>query len=587
MTASQAKLFSDIETPLPEWLPDETLFSLVSRTHVLSGSATPIRTSQVLFGRARRGAQHDFPGYLSYFESATRGVLGRASEIARKNSLLSFYRCFLSDGEEAEFAREMSEGDVAHLKFRLGLLTSRFRANHPLKACPECLKVDRIEYGWQYWHLGHQFPGVWICEKHSICLQECLLKSTGVERFGWVLPNESNLRTAIHLKLDANEHCTERAIRFAALIREVVAGSHQCRFDRNIAYLAYRRRLASMGFERGGRLLWGPLSAEFRAHLRELRLLPEFSSLEDSDPATRAYLSRLLRLPRARAHPLWHLLLVSWLFDDGSDFFRVLNADCGAPGLEEGAPEALGSVRAPDERRTRLVSRILDHGDSLRAASSAAGVDISTGMAWAAEEGISPKRRSKVLKADIRVRLESELRRGGDKTDLASQFGVSIQTITRTLLTTPGLHQQWTDARHEKRRGRYRRLWRLLCKRYPGAGVKLIRANAPAAYAWLYRNDRDWLNGNKPERVERTNNGLPDSVWSKRDDILSSKILMAANGLIQQGEAKRLFLWQLYQAVPGLRPMLRRLERLPRTRSAIELVLGWRCGSSVQPELFT
>jgi hypothetical protein len=46
------------------------------------------------------------------------------------------------------------EGDtLAHFKLRLGILTSRFRANHPLKACVVCMAADRNRFGWAYWHL--------------------------------------------------------------------------------------------------------------------------------------------------------------------------------------------------------------------------------------------------------------------------------------------------------------------------------------------------------------------------------------------------------------------------------------------------
>src|SRR3546814_14840989 len=61
----------------------------------------------------------------------------------------------------------MSGASVAHLKFRLGLLTSRFRANHPLKACPACMTKDLDDHQTTYWRLDHQFPGVWHCPVHG------------------------------------------------------------------------------------------------------------------------------------------------------------------------------------------------------------------------------------------------------------------------------------------------------------------------------------------------------------------------------------------------------------------------------------
>lgn len=51
-------------SPLLQWLPDETLFSLCSRHHRLWGHPHAWQTSLLLFGGRRTGAQHDFPGSL-------------------------------------------------------------------------------------------------------------------------------------------------------------------------------------------------------------------------------------------------------------------------------------------------------------------------------------------------------------------------------------------------------------------------------------------------------------------------------------------------------------------------------------------
>ena len=50
-------LFSEYQ--LLCWLPDETLFSLVSRHHQLWGHVTSAQTCQLIFGRARAGTHHD------------------------------------------------------------------------------------------------------------------------------------------------------------------------------------------------------------------------------------------------------------------------------------------------------------------------------------------------------------------------------------------------------------------------------------------------------------------------------------------------------------------------------------------------
>jgi len=157
---SPGQLFES--TPLLDWLPDETFFSLVSRNHNLWGHAVDWRTSLLLFGSRQAGIHHDLPNGIGVFAERTGNQLGTADEIVRERTLLKYYGRFLSNENEQEAVLALSGNTVAHLKFRLGLLTSRFRANHPLKACTSCMAADVLEHGWAYWHMEHQFPGVWI-----------------------------------------------------------------------------------------------------------------------------------------------------------------------------------------------------------------------------------------------------------------------------------------------------------------------------------------------------------------------------------------------------------------------------------------
>lgn len=141
---------------IPEWLPDESLFSLLSRIHQLWGYRYSWQTTRQLFGRRGVGYHHDFPGHLSVLVQRLGMPAFQASQLASHKTLLNYYRLFLPAEDEQGLASMMCDGHVAHLKMRLGIITSRFRANHPLKACPLCIRQDIAEYGWASWHLKHQ-----------------------------------------------------------------------------------------------------------------------------------------------------------------------------------------------------------------------------------------------------------------------------------------------------------------------------------------------------------------------------------------------------------------------------------------------
>jgi hypothetical protein len=65
------------------------------------------------------------------------------------------------------------------------LLTSRFRAHHPLKACEYCFVEDVRDHGWAYWHPQVQVtPRVW--SPRSVPLGHTVARPSRIGRFSLV-----------------------------------------------------------------------------------------------------------------------------------------------------------------------------------------------------------------------------------------------------------------------------------------------------------------------------------------------------------------------------------------------------------------
>ena len=157
----------DLPAFLPSWLPGETLYSLCSRYHHLSGNRLAADTCLQLFTAQDAGFLHDFPSHLESFVARTQGVLGSVDVLARRHTLLGFYTPFRRERDVTEAISVMASDSVQDLKFRLGLPSSRVGADHPLKGCPACIESDRRTEGVSYWHLEHQWPSVWVCREHD------------------------------------------------------------------------------------------------------------------------------------------------------------------------------------------------------------------------------------------------------------------------------------------------------------------------------------------------------------------------------------------------------------------------------------
>jgi Tn7-like transposition protein D/TniQ len=568
-----ADLFPRVDSLLP-WLPGETLFSLCSRHHRLWGHGLSSSSTEMMFGGTRLGTQHDFPSGLDGFVLRTEGQLGHAVEIARDRTMLRFYRPFLADGEIDHAIWTMRGPAVAHLKLRLGLLTSRFRANHPLKACVACMQADLSEHGWVYWHLVHQFPGVWMCPVHGEPLRMCQVKSTGVERFLWNLPADAEL---VNPWSASDDDQKAALLRLSSL---TVALVDTARLDGWLNVDAVQSALRARLRERGwltasGNARLTVAAADYLQHCSALRCPAELCSLPSTLEEAKAQIGRLIRPIRSGVHPIRLLVAIDWLFTGADDFLTPHAGITATDTVHISDGPGPSTVKAAsDLARRAQVFAMLNSGASATSAAKEVGIDVSTAMAWAATDGVQVQRRPKVLKADVRASLVRCLRKGMDKIDVAGAHGISIETITRLLHTEVGLHSAWKAAKAAKAQQHARSAWLKLLNDHSDLGVRVLRTMDPASYAWLYRNDRAWLFERAQVRAKESTSTRQSPVrWDERDQILSTELQRAVLVLADSARGKPLRLWQLYQAVPELKAKLNALERLPLTKRVIERAL--------------
>lgn len=310
-----------IQLPFLDWLQDETCFSLASRHHYLWGYPSSESTCELLFAHARGGVQHDLPNNLQTFVERTNGRVGDTGRVAREHTLLKFYQAFISAEDREDAVNCLAGSNVARLKLRLGILSSRFRASHPLKACPACINEDVRNVGWAYWHLRHQYPGVWVCTKHQQLLSQSVYKSTGLKRFNWLLPSCHLLQSAIEGQASVPDKTFALLWRLAQLIDEIVEGGAIRPLLASQLNEVYSGELARRGWvTHGGYLRLAQISSAFLEYAGPLGKVAEFARLPIDMDAAAMQLGRLLHPSRTGTHPLSHLLVIHWLFGSASTF---------------------------------------------------------------------------------------------------------------------------------------------------------------------------------------------------------------------------------------------------------------------------
>ena len=558
------------------WLPDETLFSICSRHHQLSKNYKPSTTCQQLFGHKTQGLAHDFPSRINYFVSATEGLLGTADEIIYRHSILPFYLALTPEHIKTSAIAAMRGEGIGHLRWTLGILTSRFRANHPLKACPQCLQSDVENYQAAYWHRSHQLPGVWICPIHSERLLASTIKSTGVERFFWCLPNADELESPFNQGEPNHTQGNELLLKLTQSSIALANLPESFSFHPTRLQQTYLNQLKDLGLVKESGLQIKPreLGVQFSNYAQVLRVTPELMALPNTSDEAITFARKMIA-PRGGTHPLRHLAWINWLFEGWDKFFCAYE---NFPEIISSKPDLSPSeVAIENPKKTELIRLLTNEGLSITAAAKRLEIDFGTAAAWATKAGIKVPTRPSKMTSEIRDEMIKALINGDEKEVIATNHDLSITTVTKLLSTEVGLSEAWHKARFRKAQETHRKVWRAVIFNNPNLGVKAVRVLEPAAFMWLYRHNREWLTEESAKLSKappRKNHSNVD--WDSRDEALAQQVKEMALKLFEENPHKRILLWMIYQRLPDLKAKLAKLERLPLTKSAITSALKYK-----------
>ena len=131
------------------------------------------------------------------------------------------------------------------------------------------------------------------------------------------------------------------------------------------------------------------------------------------------------------------------------------------------------------------------------------------------------------------------------------------------------------DPEWSRLRDRIRRVWIDLHESDPMLSTTKLRPRMEAEYAWLYRNDRDWIRAHS--------RGMPAAMrvlptprvdWVQRDREYTSKLMSTGNVLLSRGSGRPFTMTSLLKLVGSETTLRKHLHQLPNLREAIETLLA-------------
>ncbi|MCP2024269.1 UNVERIFIED_ORG: hypothetical protein J2Y76_005184 [Pseudomonas reinekei] len=528
-------------TALVRWLEDETFYSLCCRQHCFLGNLDTSSTLAWLFGAKCYAMAHDFPCNLSSLKSPAAACWGSPLSIIQEHTLLPMFCPFQSEERIQAAIKTMASPNLGAMKYSLGLLTGRFGAEHPLKACPICITEDRATHGVAYWHLSHQYPGITFCPVHGSLIRESTVNRQWSGTFRWALPSENHVIKGTVSPPTATVERTLKRLGAAAL--ELASYGHSAHFSPDSVRTVYKEAMHQLCVVPAEQVEAEASLAEFM-----LPLQPYFplSTLPTTPQKAAAFIAHMTRKPRSRYHPLKHLLFITWLFGGLRPFMNALDR------LED-APQDMTSVN------TQISNAPVEQSS------------IGNVVAHATIPSKTPK--PKKLIPQIRKSILNCLQNGDSKNYICSKYRVSICTVNRLLRAEP-LIQSARTKKQQKTSIRMRRAeWTRITNANPDAGPKEIRSLSPKTYHWLYRNDKDWF----LEKIRQMPSGRRGNYvninWADRDrelcnlvsDILLKNYDTSARKVLRRSD--------IFTLIPTLSRSLENRDRYPETRCLLKNIL--------------
>lgn len=517
------------------WLGDECFYSLCSRQHMFWANSSAQETLASLFECNIDTYSHDFPRNLNSLNKNAIAAWGSVEEIIDEHTIAPMFFPFQSTEHMSAHIEAMKSESLGSIKYKLGLITGRFGAEHPLKACSECIISDRCIHGVTYWHLSHQLPGVTICPIHNCVLRESKENRQWSKAFRWSTPSESILIENGYLAFDDDVFEALRNISDAATKLGNLQG--KARYEPELVAQVYGAALVRLGTSRREK---DAAAQGFAHYCSLLRKHPQFSSLSDSVMCAIAFTSQMTRKPRGYCHPLTHLVLISWLFGSIEVFINAYEHQA--------------------RQHTTIKTNTLQKFEHYKAKQCATEKSVIH----------TPKLKPKKMFEEVKNRVLQSLRSGTSKAEVSFDFRISVSTVNRLLRLNPTIIEMRNERANLGKIWQQREQWNSIVDNNPDLSVNEIRRLIPNIYAWLYRNDKVWLS-KKTMNLPSGRSGNNSKVdWESRDEDLCTII----NDIIAQRDLNSVRLWKydLYQLVPGLYSALESKPHYPKTRVLLDKV---------------
>lgn len=304
----------------PDFNPNELFYSACARYKDRAHFRNKCDVSELLFGRRHLTAWIHLPQYLDLFVASLHPRARYTSDyIIYNHTTLPYLIPFVSPERIQQAWADMKGGGGKVVLNNLGVHAGRILLPDRLRFCPQCAENDRSTLGERYWHRLHQLPGVEVCPKHAVFLEDSDVRTRYRVTSNEYVSAERAAVTALTRPVDLYDPIQQSLMRIAhdtkwLLDQQSLLLGGQSLVAGYLKVLTANGLATRSGFVRQEKL------SNFLAERCPPKLWSKFRGMNGRP--NNWEIKILSRIKKGRTvHPLLHLLLIHALGHTAEEFF--------------------------------------------------------------------------------------------------------------------------------------------------------------------------------------------------------------------------------------------------------------------------
>ena len=507
-------------------------------------------------------------------ENMPFGCKYTVEEIINKHTLYPFFTAFMDEDLSTRIFNLMKGSSCTGISGVVGIQMMSINKSKFLKFCPICMQEDIQIYGEYYWHRLHQVPGMLVCPKHKVPLENSTV-SISSDRPSLVLPSKDN---CISNSTDYKEETIDKLYNLAKDIEKIFRLSINKRdklwYRENYINYIISKDLATLN----GSIKTKELIKSFKSYYGDSILDILESNIELNNYYN--WLYKILKTTES-VSPIRHLLLIKFLGVEIEDIFKVKYRY-----MPFGEPSWPCLNKVCKYYKKNVVENVLLHYNYIPTKILIGTFECSCGFTYTrqstdlSEESIYKPSSIKKYGTVWEDKLIDLLKNSNKSiNEIAKELGTTSMTISRRrkkmkLVTNKNyenIDNKKIRINNKKRtQKKHRDTWEKLLKENPNISRSDLIRLSKSAYCWLYKFDKEWLDNNMPESKRYKRKITRNVDWDSRDkETLAEVKLIVEKMLLSSEEPERISISSIASKIDNPLILKLNLNKIPKTKSYI------------------